>query len=93
MSLTAREAATLRRLVSEVLQEKHPAITLYEDNQPAIYLLNKPPSANTRTKHIDVKYHFIRQEVNRGAIAVVKIPTDKQAADRLTKSLDRIKHE
>jgi hypothetical protein len=60
MSLVAREAATLRRLVSEVLQEKHLAITLYEDNQPAIHLLNKPPSANTRTKHIDVKYYFIR---------------------------------
>jgi hypothetical protein len=93
MSLAAREAAALRRLVSEVLQEQHPAIILYEDNQPAIYLLNKPPGADTRTKHIDVKYHFIRQEVNRGAIAVVKIPTNKQAADGLTKSLDRIKYE
>jgi transposase InsO family protein len=93
MSLAAREAAALRRLVSEVLQEKHPAIILHEDSQPAIYLLNKPPGADTRTKHMDVKYHFIRQEVDRGAIAVVKIPTDKQAADGLTKSLDRIKHE
>jgi hypothetical protein len=93
MSLAAREAAALRRLVSKVLQKQHPVIILYEDNQPAIYLLNKPPRANTRTKHMDVKYHFIRQEVNRGAIVVVKIPTDKQAADGLTKSLDRIKHE
>jgi hypothetical protein len=42
---------------------------------------------------MDVKYYFIRQEVNRGAITVVKIPTDKQAADGLTKSLDRIKYE
>jgi hypothetical protein len=77
MSLAAREAVTLRRLVSKVLQEQHPAIILYEDNQPVIYLLNKPPSANTRTKHMDVKYYFIRQEVNRGAITVVKIPTEK----------------
>jgi hypothetical protein len=93
MSLAAREAAALPRFVSEVLQEQHPAIILHEDNQPAIYLLDKPPVANTRTKHMDVKYHFIRQEVKRGAIVVVKISTDKQAADRLTKSLDRIKHE
>jgi hypothetical protein len=49
--------------------------------------------ADTKTKHMDVKYHFIRQEVNRGAIAVIKIPTDKQAADGLTKALDRVKHE
>jgi hypothetical protein len=81
MSLAAREAAALRRLVSEVLQKQHPAIILYEDNQPAIYLLNKSPGADTRTKHMDVKYHYIRQEVNRSAIVVVKIPTDKQAAD------------
>ena len=93
MSLAAREAAALRRLVSEVLQEQHPAIVMHEDNQPAIDLLDKPPGANTRTKHMDVKYHFIRQEVDRGAIIVVKIPTDKQAADGLTKPLDRIKHE
>jgi hypothetical protein len=62
MSLAAREAVTLRRLVSEVLQEQYPAIILYEDNQPAIYLLKKPPRADTRTKHMDVKYYFIRQE-------------------------------
>jgi len=93
MSLAAREAAALRRLVTEVLQEQHPAIILYEDNKPAIHLLNKPPGADTKTKHMDVKYHFIRQEVGRGAITVIKIPTDKQAADGLTKSLNRIKHE
>jgi hypothetical protein len=38
MSLAAREAAALRRLVSEVLQEQHPAIVLHEDNQPASHL-------------------------------------------------------
>jgi hypothetical protein len=66
---------------------------LHEDNKPAIHLLAKPLGADTKTKHMDVKYHSIRQEVDRGAITVVKIPTDKQAADGLTKSLDRIKHE
>lgn len=93
LSLAAREAAALRRLVTEVLNEQHPAIVLHEDNQPAIHLLNKPPGADTKTKHMDVKYHFIRQEVDRGAIVVVKIPTGSQAADGLTKSLDRVKHE
>jgi hypothetical protein len=93
MSLAAREATALRRLISEVLGQQHLTVVLYEDNQPAIHLLTKLPGADTKTKHMDVKYHFIRQEVDRGAITVVKIPTDKQAADGLTKSLDRIKHE
>lgn len=93
MSLAAREAAALRRLVTEVFRKQHPAIVLHEDNQPAIHLLNKPPGANTKTKHMDVKYHFIRQEVDRSAIVVVKIPTEKQAADGLTKPLEKIKHQ
>jgi hypothetical protein len=93
LSLAAREAAALRRIVTEVLRQQHPAIVLHEDNQPAIHLLSKPPGANTKTKHMDVKYHFIRQEVERGAIVVVKIPTDKQAADGLTKSLEKVKHQ
>ena len=41
---------------------------------------------------MDVRYHDIRQEVDRGAIKVVKIPTEHQAADGLTKPLDRTKH-
>jgi hypothetical protein len=42
MSLAAREAAALRRLVSEVLREQHPTVVLYEDNQPAIHLERIP---------------------------------------------------
>jgi hypothetical protein len=41
---------------------------------------------------MDVRFHYIRQEVNRGAITVVKIPTEHQAADGLTKPLDRLKY-
>jgi hypothetical protein len=52
MSLAAREAAALRRLVSEVLKEQHLTIVLHEDNQPAICLLSKPPGADIKTKHI-----------------------------------------
>jgi hypothetical protein len=93
MSLAARENAALRGLVSEILNKSHDAVILHEDNQPAIHLLDKPPGADTKTKHMDVRYHHIRQEVERGAITVMKIPTDHQAADGLTKSLDRIKHQ
>jgi hypothetical protein len=76
MSVATREAAILRPLISEVLQRQYGTITLYEDNQPAINLLTKPPGANSRTKHMDVRFHYIRQEVNRSAITVVKIPTE-----------------
>jgi hypothetical protein len=65
---------------------------LYEDNHPAIDLLRKPPGADSRTKHMDVRFYYIRQEVNRGAIMVFKIPTEHQAANSLTKPLHRLKH-
>ena len=65
---------------------------IYEDNQLAIDLLGKPPGADSRTKHMDVRFHYIRQEVNRGTIMVFKIPTEYQAADGLTKPLNRLKH-
>jgi hypothetical protein len=33
---------------------------IYEDNQPAIDLLGKPPGTDSRTKHMDVRFHYIR---------------------------------
>jgi hypothetical protein len=92
ISVAAREAATLRRLISEVLQKRYSAITLHEDNQPAINLLRKPLGADSYTKHMDVRFHYIRQEVNHSAIVVFKIPTEHQAANSLTKPLNRLKH-
>ncbi|KAI6787438.1 hypothetical protein KC343_g10664 [Hortaea werneckii] len=93
MTQAAKEAVFLKRLTGEILHQKQEPVVIHEDNQPAIDLLKRPSAADSRTKHIDVRYHFIRQEVERGSIAVVKIGTDLQAADGLTKPLDKIKHE
>jgi hypothetical protein len=92
ISVAVREVATLRRLISEVLQKQYGAITLYEDNEPAIDLLRKPLGANSSTKYMDVRFHYICQEVNRSAIMVFKIPTEHQAANSLTKPLNRLKY-
>jgi hypothetical protein len=60
MTLAAKEAACLKRLIEEVLLYKHGPVILYEDNQLSIDLLKKPPGTDSRTKHIDLRYHFIR---------------------------------
>jgi hypothetical protein len=57
-------------------------ITLHEDNLPAIDLLSRTCS-DGRTKHIDVRYHYIRQEAEKGALKVVKVNTCEQVADGL----------
>jgi hypothetical protein len=65
---------------------------VFADNQGAIKL-SKNPQHHNRTKHIDVKYHFIRESTQRGLIQLAYIPTGEMVADILTKSLPRDRHE
>jgi len=44
------------------------------------------------SKHIEIRYHFIRDWVQRGAVQLEYIPTDEQIANILTKSLPRGRH-
>ena len=68
------------------------AQVIFGDNQGSIKL-SKNPQHHNRTKHIDVKYHFIRDNVQQGLIKLLYIPTNEMVADILTKSLPRDKHE
>jgi hypothetical protein len=44
---------------------------------------------HSRTKHIEVRYHFLRDNVEKGNIDLIHVPTEKQLADILTKPLDQ----
>lgn len=66
------------------------AVTLYVDNNSAIAPI-KNPMFHGRSKHIDIKYHFIRQCVDRGKIVVKRVSTKEQKADALTKPLSAVK--
>jgi hypothetical protein len=46
-----------------------------------------------RSKHIDIRYHYIRDMVQRGALKLQYISTDEQVVDVLTKPLSHIKFE
>jgi len=92
MTLAAKEAAALTRLLNELGIGDTTPVTIYEDSQPAIDLL-KRTAADGRTKHIDIRWHYIRQEVDLGHITVKKISTHEQVADGLTKTLDKVKFE
>lgn len=72
-------------------QPTRPQIIL-ADNQGAIKL-SKNPQHHNRTKHIDVKYHFVRESCKEGLIQLVYIATGEMVADILTKSLPRDRHE
>ena len=63
-----------------------------EDNQGAIALA-KNPITHSRTKHIDIRYHYIRETVQRGAIDLQYCPTQEMCADLLTKALPKMQFE
>ena len=73
------------------LPQKDPT-TVFEDNQGAM-ALSKNPKNHSRTKHIDVKYHYVRESVDNGTIAVEYCPTAEMVADTLTKGLAKPKFE
>ena len=50
------------------------------------------PEFHQRTKHIAVKYHYIREEVRKGNISLFYVPTEEMAADGLTKALNATMH-
>jgi hypothetical protein len=49
----------------------------------------KNPVLHSKTKHIEVRYHFLRDNVDKGKIALVHVPTHDQLADIVTKPLDQ----
>lgn len=67
-------------------------MVLYIDNKSAIDLA-KNPVFHGRSKHIDIRYYFIREYVEWGEIVIKHVKTDEQRADVLTKALSTIKFE
>ena len=67
-------------------------VPIHCDSQSAIHLA-KHQMYHERTKHIDVKLHFIREVVDSGAVRIMKIASEDNPADMLTKSLPRYKFE
>ncbi|CAK1579065.1 unnamed protein product [Parnassius mnemosyne] len=81
----AKEMIWLRQLMLD-LGENCKCVTMFIDNQSAIKLINNPVY-HKRTKHIDVKYYFIREKVELGMIKINYVPSKNQFADILTKAL------
>jgi len=88
VSSAAQEAIFLRRLLDDLGFPQSGPTTIFEDNQGCIYL-SENSGLQQRTKHIDLRYYFIRERIENGEVKLVYIRTDKQLADLLTKPLLR----
>ena len=83
LSLATQEAVWLRNLLSDIYLE--PTTTsIFEDNQGTI-ALSMNPCSHSRTKHIDIKYHFIRDLISKKQIDIKYCPTKEMVADIFTK--------
>jgi hypothetical protein len=88
-----KEAVWLRQLLQDLGfgSGDFPTI-LYEDNQSCIAWATNPVDHN-RTKHINIRYHYIRDQVRNNVITMVYMPTERMIADILTKAIPRAQFE
>ena len=86
----ACQGVWLRSLLGDLTNREAEQVVLNIDNKSAISLC-KNPVHHDRSKHIDTKYHYIRQCVEESKIEVNYVCTNDQLADILTKSLGRVK--
>jgi hypothetical protein len=82
----AQEIMWARSMLTELgYPQNHPTV-MYEDNKSTIHMLHND-SHTAKTKHIDIRYNLIREQVRNGEINPVHCPTESMTADILTKAL------
>ncbi|KAL0308115.1 UNVERIFIED_CONTAM: Retrovirus-related Pol polyprotein from transposon RE1 [Sesamum angustifolium] len=89
---TSNHAIWLRRILEDMGEKQEEPTTIYCDNKSAI-AITKNPVQHSRTKHIDIKYHSLREATTRGEIELKYCSTEEQLADIFTKALPRNKFE
>ena len=86
------EIAWLTSLQREIGFPQEGPVPMVSDNQSGIFLAINP-AHDRRLKHVDIRYHFIREFVEGNRVEIVYISTDDMIADILTKLLGAKKHE
>ncbi|WVZ83650.1 hypothetical protein U9M48_030778 [Paspalum notatum var. saurae] len=89
-STAACQGIWLGRLLGSFYGKSAGVVTIYIDNQSSIQLC-KNPVFHGRSKHIETRFHFIRDCVKGGQVTVRKIHTDDQLVDILTKALGKVR--
>lgn len=86
----SREALWIRRLVKDFQEAETGATKIYEDNQSTIKMVENK-EFRSRTKHVDTKYHFVSDLVDKNIVELHYCPTEEMTADLFTKPLPSIK--
>ncbi|KAJ0551653.1 putative RNA-directed DNA polymerase [Helianthus annuus] len=86
----ACQAIWLKRILYDLGINQQKETILFCDSKSAINL-SKNPVMNSRSKHIELRYHFIRDMVNQGQVKLEFCGTNEQLADLMTKAVPREK--
>jgi hypothetical protein len=87
-----REVVWLRKLLANLFDHDMDSTIIHYDNQSCVKL-SKNIVFHDKSKHIEIKYHYIRYMVQRKEVHMQYLPTHEQIADIFTKPLSRTKFE
>ena len=86
LSSAAQEAFWIQELNSDFGNPQVLPILICDDNQSAISMARNP-QFHGRSKHINIKHHFIREQVSRNKVRLKYCPTEDMLADTVTKGI------
>jgi hypothetical protein len=75
------------RNIFEELNIQHHGVIVHQDNEATIKLITNKKSSTIRTKHISIRYFYIRDRIKSEGITIVHTPTTEMIADILTKPI------
>jgi hypothetical protein len=84
LSMTVREAMWLHKILADLFEHVLDYIIIHYGNQSYVKM-SDIPVFHDKLNHIEIKYHYIRDMVQRKEVLVQYLPTDEQVADVLTK--------
>ena len=89
---SVKEAMWLKSLLTSIGIRVLNPVVIFEDNTGCINIANNPTN-HKRSKHIDIKYHFTREQLEKGNITIKYVSTGEQQADIFTKAVPVAKFE
>jgi len=92
LGVACQEAVWLKQIGQELLLPLDGPIHLYSDNTGAVTLSENPVFHN-RSKHIDIRWHFVRELIRSKTIRTSHIPGTQNGVDFLMKALNRSEHD
>ena len=89
LAKATQESIWLQKLLQDMSETSVTPITIFEDNQSTIEM-TKNPQFHSKAKHIDIKFHYIRELVTTGKVDLKYCRKDEMIADMLTKGIGKI---